>query len=60
MSLAQILQCVMFADALNITTMQIVFATADEDLGQAAQDVVLDKSDLKRIAEQVGTENSNG
>ena len=50
----------MFADALNITTMQIVFATADEDLGQAAQDVVLDKSDLKRIAEQVGTENSNG
>jgi len=47
--------------AMNlIRAAQFVFATADEDLGQAAQDVVLDKSDLQRIGEQVDTENSNG
>jgi len=43
--------------AMNlIRAAQFVFATADEDLGQAAQDVVLDKSDLNRIGEQIGTE----
>ena len=39
-----------------IRAAQFVFATADADLGQAAQDVVLDKSDLNRIGEQIGTE----
>lgn len=47
--------------AMNlIRAAQFVFATADEDLGQATQDVVLDKSDINRIGEPVATENSNG
>ena len=32
-----------------IRAAQVMFVTAEEDLVQAAQDVVLDKSDLNRI-----------
>ena len=43
-----------------IRAAQVMFATAEEDLVQAAQDVVLDKSDLNRIDELSATNNPNG
>ncbi len=43
-----------------IRAAQILFASVDKNLVQAAQDVMLDKSDLDRLGEQAGVKNANG